>query len=732
MLKNMKLGPKMALGFGLVIILLLFVGGLAGFNMLQIQTDSTALNEKYIPEVVVAVDIQVSALETMYAMRGYNFTYDASYYNEGNGHMADLLTYIQDAEELAVRENLPALEAAAKRAYTEAEAYRTLAVETKTTVDRMLAARARTDALGGEFVTSFGNVLESQNTQFQSDIAAGSGAAALEERVWKIVYGNDMLDLGNAVRLANLRTQTTDDVSFIEAALPNFQQIYRGLDEILQVTRLASDIRDINNVRKAAEDYEEAMKEIASAITQLNNLNLQRVEVGEEVMAAGSEVVALGTANASDIAVAAVDRVEGALTAIIVGIIAALLLAIIIAIILTRGITVPVAKGVSFARSIALGDFNINLDVVQKDEIGVLADALREMLKALKYKAGVLDRIADGDLTVDVELASAEDGLGISMEKMVESLNDLLSQVNSAVEQVSAGSDQVSQASQNLSQGATEQASSLEEVSASATEVNSQSKQNAENALEANGLAKKAATDAEAGNTQMEELVKAMNRINASSDEINKVVKVIDDIAFQINLLALNANVEAARAGKYGKGFAVVAEEVRNLAVRAANAVKETSNMVEESITNIKKGDEYVALTAGQLKDIVEGAGKVANFLDEIATASREQAQAIDQITEGLDQIDQVTQSNTASAEESASASEELASQGQQLKALIARFQLKKNGGNRLYLADNRPGAGQNRQPATGKTYKPAQPTGMKPVNPSEVISLDDDDFDRF
>ncbi len=366
---------------------------------------------------------------------------------------------------------------------------------------------------------------------------------------------------------------------------------------------------------------------------------------------------------------------------------AALLIGILLTIFITRSILRQLGEDPAviqnIAERIAVGDLDI--DMSAENARGVYL-SVKEMVDALRYKADIVEQIANKDLSVEIKMASEKDMLGRSLTTMKDSLNELLSQVTEAVDQVSTGADQVSQASQNLSQGATEQASSLEEISSSITEINSQSKQNTGNAEEANALARKASEQAGEGNEQMRQLTEAMERINSSSAEINKIVKTIDDISFQINLLALNANVEAARAGKYGKGFAVVAEEVRNLANRSGESVQETSVKVEESNKNIQLGNELVKKTSQQLAGIVDGAGKVAEFLDEITLASREQTDGIDQITTGLDQIDQVTQSNTASAEESASSAEELASQGQQLKAMISQFKLSsvKSGGRLL------------------------------------------------
>ncbi len=550
-----------------------------------------------------------------------------------------------------------------------------------------------------------------------------------------------------------------------------------------EITRIRADIEALNTINESRKQYYDALTASYGYFQRLSELNVERTTTGNNVLQAAQETAMAGIEGTKRISRSAVEMVSTAFIFIFGGLIIAVILAVIIAIILTVSIVRALQKGVDFAQEIALGNLKIELDIDQKDEIGELADAMRSMLVALQEKGRVIERIADGDLTVEFKKASDKDDLGQSLLVMKSSLTEILSNVKSAVEQVASGADQVSQASQQLSQGATEQASSLEEISSSVNEINAQSKQNAENATEANGLAKTAATVAGEGDREMATLQEAMAAINNSSDQIKKVVKVIDDIAFQINLLALNANVEAARAGKYGKGFAVVAEEVRNLAVNAANAVQETTQMVEDSVTNIERGNKSVETTADKLRGIVDGVQKVANFLEEIAMASREQAQGIDQITEGLDQIDQVTQANTASAEESASASEELAGQADQLKGLVARFTLADD--QRYMLTDQRPGGGsgagnsqrsggtgQNRSTASRQAARPTAPqqsaprqsaprsgasrpgtskqssapksndtgwddpgtstTGIRPVDPAEQIRLDDDDFERF
>lgn len=313
-----------------------------------------------------------------------------------------------------------------------------------------------------------------------------------------------------------------------------------------------------------------------------------------------------------------------------------------------------------------------------KEIIQGFNSTIESIVNPINEAVHCLEKVSKGDLTVKIrnEYKGDHQVIKNSLNSTIDFLNVILGQLSGSIKQIDSGSKQVSDASQSLSQGATEQASSLEEISASMTEMNTQTKQNAENADKVSKLTGSSLDKTREGNSQMQQMLEAMNDINMSSEQISKIIKVIDEIAFQTNLLALNAAVEAARAGVHGKGFAVVAEEVRNLAQRSAKAAKETTELIENSGGKVKKGMTIAQHTAKALNEIFEGVTQVSDFIKNISQASLDQAEGITQINQSLNQIDHITQNNTANAEETASTAEELSSQAARLSEMVDRFKL--------------------------------------------------------
>jgi methyl-accepting chemotaxis protein len=266
--------------------------------------------------------------------------------------------------------------------------------------------------------------------------------------------------------------------------------------------------------------------------------------------------------------------------------------------------------------------------------------------------------------------------------QLINPLNTFISQLTEGADEVASASEQVSASSQSLAQGSSEQAASLEETTASLEEMSSMTKQNAGNAQQADHLMNDANKIVAQANSSMDKLTIAMKEISKASEETQKVVKTIDEIAFQTNLLALNAAVEAARAGEAGAGFAVVAEEVRNLALRSADAAKNTAVLIEDTVRKINEGSTLVDTTNKAFDNVAVSASKVGELLGEIAASSNEQAQGIEQVAGAVSEMDKITQQNAASSEESASASEEMSAQAKTMKWAIARVSTLINGAN--------------------------------------------------
>jgi methyl-accepting chemotaxis protein len=591
MFKNMKLAVKIGVGFGMLILIACTLGGLAVYNMRKVKTVAVGMERQAVPSVKVANNVERYSLQTMYAARGYALAEEDQYRETAEKHLADVFKFLKEAQDLAGKEKIQKLSEAANAAEGKAKEYQELFKQTVNVIGKINEDRVQMNKDAQEYMNVCAAFLKSQNSQFDKEIAEGAAADKLKERLQKLNWGNDVVDLGNAVRMAAWKSQALRDPQLIEAAQPNFDKINATLDNLKKITHREEDLKEIEDCRAAGLAYKEAMNGLLANWKNLQAIGTKRGEVADQVLKQAQQTAEFGMETTTEGAVNASSSLSSASWIMIIGLSIGVIVGIILAIFITRSITGPIQK--------------------------------------------VIEGLSSGS------------------------------------EQVTSASGQVSSASQSLAQGASEQASSLEETSSALEEMASMTRQNADNANMANGTAKEANTMALEGVDSMKRMAEAIERIKNSASETAKIIKTIDEIAFQTNLLALNAAVEAARAGEAGKGFAVVAEEVRNLARRSAEAAKNTADLIEGAQKNAEAGVNVSTEVAKNLNGIQDKAGKVATLIAEIAAASKEQSQGIDQVNTAVSEMDKVVQQNAANAEESASASEELSSQAQELNAMV-------------------------------------------------------------
>lgn len=351
---------------------------------------------------------------------------------------------------------------------------------------------------------------------------------------------------------------------------------------------------------------------------------------------------------------------------------------------LSNKIVTPIQKCAHRLAQVAEGDLKSEIpEVYTQDETQILADATKILVSQLNQMITdlieVLTKMSDKDFNV----SSSSDYIGdfiplkTSIGIIIENLNQVFGNIYGLTERVTTGASEISEVAQTLSEGATDEASTIEELSASITDISSKVTQTAENAQSASELSNKVTSKAEHSNSQMERMSQAMDQISMSSEKIRQVVKTIDSIASQTNLLSLNASIEAARAGEAGKGFAVVANEIRELAEKSSMAVKDTTILIEDSLSAVENGSLNVKETTDTLKEIIVGIKDTNNFIQTISQDAASQSEAISQITDAIDQISQIIQSTSAIAEQSASSSEELNSESQELKNILSEFKFK-------------------------------------------------------
>lgn len=509
------------------------------------------------------------------------------------------------------------------------------------------------------------------NTQNAERISADIHTGAKNMLV--AIIDSDPAETESRLRMAN------DNLTDAQEAVEFLKTNFRG------------DMNDVNTVAEqlqiVVDSYMEFSEDVYAGRTEEAYALYEEKIVGALKVASdhADNIVAFAISNADTEYNGA--RTTGITTEIVIA--AAAAVAVLVGIAMAAYITKMIVSGVGQAERAAVnmskGNFDNEITYDSEDEVGVLCKSIKNfsdgsklIIDDISYVTGEL---SDGNFTVKSRCENAYVGafsaILSSFNSLIDKLNEIIGRINESADQVSSGSDQVSGGAQALSQGATEQASSVEELAATIHIISEQINENAANAHEANDRTNVAVSEMGSANDKMKELVGAMDEISASSDETQKIIKTIEDIAFQTNILALNAAVEAARAGAAGKGFAVVADEVRNLAGKSAEAAKNTTSLIENTVAAINKGNSLVTEVADKMSNAMEASNVVVDLNMKISEASKQSADSVTQVTVGIEQISSVVQTNSATAEESAAASEELSGQANMLKEMVSDFKFR-------------------------------------------------------
>lgn len=666
MLNRFSIRTKMLGAFGAVIALVLAVGAVVMMQKSTIMSEAQRLADESVPMVNRANSVERYALKSSEALFQYTKSRDSSYYDEAIKYLGKVEENLAGIATLAAEQSMDELASQVKLSQNNTSEYRALAEEVSTINARMDEIQAVMDTAAGQFMRVSNELLEFERETLHDRIKNDADEAELTRVENLVQYSEDIRRDGYEARITNFRSQLQQNPEGLLTAEPIFIEIEEYLDKMLSLTQSAEVKVKVEAVREAGGQYWSAMQDMHAEWTRRDQVVEGLAAAASTVMAEAQSATERGIEQTDAAASATVSRLSFAMTIVGVGLAVASALGVAIALFMTNAIVRPIARVVERVQTLA--DRNLAVDSLKtnsRDETGKLTNAVNSLH---------------------------------------DSLREIVSSVKQSASEVSDASDQIASSTQEISSGMDRQSQQVSQVSAAIEEMSASVREVATKSGEAAGEAKTSGHSAEEGGKVVEETIEGMTAINAAvaagsqsvaelgkrGEQIGEIIEVINDIADQTNLLALNAAIEAARAGEHGRGFAVVADEVRKLADRTTKATEEISNSItaiqsetSQAVDRMNAGTEHVnsgvvkANESGErLRAIVDTSKLVAAKVESIAAAAEQQSSASEEVAQSVEQISQVSREAADSARSGASAADQLSSKASELTSLVGQFRI--------------------------------------------------------
>lgn len=695
-MKDMTLAAKLALGFGVLVALALLLGSMAVWQMRTVGRDADQLSRENVPMVRASLEAERNMHRTRLSVRTYSLTGEETSLSNALPHLEATQASLKEAIALVeAHQRLAAMKDNVSTAEKSTEVYSALVAETARLQKATKALRARQEESDLLFIGKCDEYLADENKMFdtliemttstvnQADYPAthrdcvqchtvSPGAAStnqaqyvetLKHRFDKVTRVNEIISAGDRVRLANWKAQALRDPALVTPALQEFNTIQKIVKDLVPATMHPNNREQLVKIGQAAEQYKTAMVAVASNLTALEELRVQRDAVADAALDAGTTNAALCLERVTQMATQSSTNLSRSAHLMVAGLVVAVLLGIFITVSLTRALTRPIRKGVEFANRMAGGNFSQRLEVDQRDEIGTLASALNTVVD--------------------------------NLQGQIRDLRGAANVLASSASEISASVTQVTSGAQETATAVTQTTATVEEVKQGAHLTSQKAKAVAENAQQGLQMAQagqKAAETAAEGmariREQMDYIAATIVKLGEQSQAIGEITATVDDIAEQSNLLAVNAAVEAAKAGEHGRGFAVVAQEIKSLAEQSKQATRQVrgilndiqkatsaavmatdrgSKAVDQGTQESTRAGEAILALSASFTDAAQSAGQ-------IAASTQEQLTGMDQVAMAMESIKEASQQNVTSMKQLELAAQTLKDIGLKFTESVSRY----------------------------------------------------------